>query len=262
MMTDNSIALQTKQLVIGYDAQPLMSIPDINLWPGKVTAMIGQNGIGKSTFLKTITREIKPVRGDIFIEGKNIRDLSQRQLATKLSVVTTDRDISKGLLVREIVGMGRHPHTGLLGRFSKNDLDSVEKAINETGILDLSESLFGQLSDGEKQKVLIARALAQDAPVMILDEPFSFLDTGARIDILNLLKKLATTSSTAILFSTHDVAQALRMADEIWAITSKREFVCGVPQRIIASSIMNELFDTETVRFDSAQNDFVARDKK
>lgn len=250
--------LSTVNLEVGYKGTTLLKVPDLSLWGGRVVALIGQNGIGKSTLLRTLTREQKPIAGEVSIEGRNIQDMSRREMARKVAVVTTDRDISSGLLAREIVAMGRHPHTDLLSRFSEEDFTIVEQAMEKTGIRHKAGCFFGELSDGERQKILIARAFAQMTPVMILDEPFSFLDTAARIDILALLKELADGSNTAILFSSHDVAQALRMADDMWLITPDRKFHIGTPEQLIKSQYIENLFSSQNVTFDPSQNDFIA----
>lgn len=256
---DSAPALGTYGLEVGYKGKALMAMPDLTLWPGKVVALIGQNGVGKSTLLRTITREQKAIAGSVYIQNENIDLLSRRQLACKVSVVTTDRDIAQGLLAREIVAMGRHPHTDLMGRLGEEDKRIVRNTMESTGILHKADSRFGELSDGERQKVMIARALAQQTPVMVLDEPFSFLDTAARIDILNLLKQLARENDTAVLFSSHDVAQALRMADDIWLITPDRKFFSGTSAELMAEGKVQQLFSSPNVRFDSVQTDFVAK---
>lgn len=255
---DSTPALSTSGLEVGYKGKVLMSVPDLALWPGKVVALIGENGIGKSTLLRTITREQKVIAGHVYIQGEDIDRLSRRELARKVSVVTTDRDISQGLLAREIVAMGRHPHTDLTGRLGYDDKRIVRQAMEHAGILHKADNRFGELSDGERQKVMIARALAQQTPVMVLDEPFSFLDTAARIDILNLLIKLARASETAVLFSSHDVAQALRMADDVWMITPGHKFFSGTPAELISDGKVQQLFSSPNVHFDPIQKDFVA----
>lgn len=260
MSRDSSIpALSTVNLAIGYNGKALLSLPDLKLYSGEVVALLGENGIGKSTLLRSLTREQKPISGEVLVEGIPLHKLSRRELARKISVVTTDRDMSPGLLAREIVGMGRHPHTDMFSRFSKEDYEAVEEAMKLTGIFHKAACFFGELSDGERQKVMIARALAQQTPVMVLDEPFSFLDTAARIDILSLLKKLSERKGTAILFSSHDVAQALRMADFIWLLTPDRQLYRGKPSQLIENNTVEKLFNTSNLRFDPAQNDFIAK---
>lgn len=258
-MENNIPKLKTENLEVGYKGTTLLTVPDLTLNGGEVVALIGQNGVGKSTMLRTLTREQKPINGKISIEGHNIATMSRRTLAKKVAVVTTDRDISSGLLAREIVAMGRHPHSDLLSKFSKQDLNIVDQAMQQTGIIHKADNFFGELSDGERQKVLIARALAQQTPVMILDEPFSFLDTAARIEILRLLTDVAKLNNTAILFSSHDVAQALRMADYVWLITPERKFLTGTPQELIESHDIEKLFNSKNVQFDTEQSDFIAK---
>lgn len=250
-------ALRTEHLAVGYKGTALLKDLDLQLRYGEVVALVGQNGVGKSTLLRTLTGEQKPIAGEIYIEGQLLTVLSRRELARKIAVVTTDRDVAGGLLAREIVYMGRHPHTDLLSRFSETDHNAVEDAMRLTGIVHKSSSRYDELSDGERQKVMIARALAQQTPVIILDEPFSFLDTAARVEILDLLKRLAAERNTAILFSSHDVAQALRMTDYMWLLTPQRELLRGTPQQLIANKGIERLFPGNVVHFDAVQNDFV-----
>lgn len=259
ILMQTTAALQTEHLSVGYKGVPLLSDLNLELYPGQTVALVGRNGVGKSTLLRTLTREQQPIAGRILIQGVPIEKLSRKELAKKIAVVTTDRDIADGLLAREIVYMGRHPHTDLLTRYSELDHQIVKEAMELTGIALKSARRFDELSDGERQKVMITRALVQQTPVIILDEPFSFLDTAARVEILSLLKRLAENSGTAILFSSHDVAQALRMADYMWLLTPDRKLLTGIPDQLKENGDIERLFDEADIHFDPIQNDFVKK---
>lgn len=251
--------LSTENLSIGYKGNALIEGLNLKLEKGLVTALVGKNGIGKSTLLKTLTRELPAVKGEIFLSGKNIKYYSQRDLAKELSIVTTSSVTAGGLKVKEVVEMGRHPYTGMLGLLRSDDKLIVESAIKQVGIEYKTESYVSELSDGERQKVMIARAIAQDTPVIILDEPFSFLDVASRIEILSLLKEIAKESDKTVLFSTHDVSQALRMCDRLWMLTPERNLYDSTPRIAVTEGIINDLFENPTVVFDKSQMDFVKR---
>lgn len=221
---------------------------------------MGQNGAGKSTLIKTITGEIPPLKGEIRIEGKSLHDYTRKQLARKIALVTTDPVQAGGLTVRELVGLGRQPHTGFFGRLSDDDNNAVADAMRQVGISHKADDYIANLSDGERQKALIARALAQDTDIIILDEPFSFLDVASRVEILALLIDSARKKKISILFSSHDVAQALRMADKIILFSNDR-IITESPEKLIKSGEINNLFTDRNVTFDPIQNDFISNFK-
>lgn len=254
---ETSPILTAESLSVGYNRNALLSGLDLQLLRGKTVALVGGNGIGKSTLLRTLTGELKPVGGTVRIAGVPLQEWNRRRLARTLAIVTTDREADPAWTVSDLVRLGRDPHTGFLGRLSSADRDAVDKAIADMRIEDKATKRLGTLSDGERQKAFIARALAQDAELIVLDEPFSFLDPGARVETLALLTSLAKRDDKAILFSSHDVAQALRMAETLWMITPDRRFISGTPASLKASGEIENLFDNRSVRFDPAQNDFV-----
>lgn len=253
----NSPVLETRDLTIGYRRRPLVDDLSFTLNRGELTALIGRNGVGKSTLLRTLTGELPPVRGEVLLGGKPLRSWTRRQMASLVAIVTTDPVQAGALTVRELVSLGRDPHTGITGRLSADDRRIIDKAMSDTGIDYKADDYIACLSDGERQKALIARALAQDTPLVVLDEPFSFLDVSARVEILGLLTALCREGKS-IVYSSHDVSQALRMADRIWMLTPQREFVSGTPRELIDSGNIGRLFDTPGVKFDPSQNDFTA----
>ena len=251
------MTLSANSLSIGYASRVLLSGLQLKLESGSFVALLGRNGSGKSTLLKTLTRELKPISGNVEIDGVAVERFSRRKFAEILSVVTTDRSMAGGLRAREIVEMGRHPHTNLFARFNNRDREATVRALREVGVEHKADSFFAELSDGEKQKVMIARALAQETPFILLDEPFSFLDPCARIEIMLLLRRLARDKARAVLFSSHDVAQALRIADYIWLITADSQLLQGTPSRLVEQGAMERLFKSREVEFSAAEHDFV-----
>ncbi len=221
--------LTTHTLSIGYNAKsPLLQNINLTLYLGELTILTGENGTGKSTLLKTFTKIIKPLKGDIFINNANLNTISTAQLAKTISVVLTDRLASENFSVMEVIAFGRTPYTGFFGKLNQNDYSIIKGVAKELKIESLLEKNFYELSDGQKQKVLIAKALAQQTTIIILDEPTAFLDFKAKEEIFALLKKIAAEKNIAVLVSTHDIFQAAKYGNEFWVmennvITTRKE---------------------------------------
>lgn len=258
MATDLPVAVRVSDLSVGYNKKTVASKLFFSIPKGTVTALLGANGVGKSTILKTITGELPPLSGEIYLCGRLLQDYTRKEISRLLSIVTTDHVLAGGLTVKELVELGRQPHTGILGRLGHKDHQIAAEAMRKVGISHKSDSYVAELSDGERQKVMIAKALAQDTPLIFLDEPFSFLDVAARIEILSLMRIFAREGKT-VLFSSHDVSQALRMASLIMLFTADRKIVSGHPLELIADGSMDRLFHNESIRFSSRQNDFVEK---
>ena len=258
----HDIAIKTEGLSIGYKKKVVASDLDLSLRKGMVTALLGKNGVGKSTLLKTMTGMLPPLGGTVRVKGRDIRDYRRRELAKTMALVSTDPGLAGALTVREVVSLGRQPFTGVFDRLDASDVDIVEGALRAAGITHKADSFIGTLSDGERQKAMIARALAQNSEIIIMDEPFSFLDVEGKIELLSLMKKIAGENESAILFSTHDVSQALRMTDRIWMFADKADskiIIDKTPEELVASGDINLLFKSENIEFDSVQNDFIAK---
>ncbi|MGN1245798.1 MAG: ABC transporter ATP-binding protein, partial [Muribaculaceae bacterium] len=252
--------LTTHNLSTGYrhgnSRSTVMSHINVSLHRGCLTALLGQNGIGKSTLLRTIAGSQPPIEGIVTLNGRDITRISRREMSQLLSMVFTDRTMAGGLTVRELVSLGRQPHTGFLGRLSRHDRQVVQQAIESVGIAHKIDSFVAQLSDGERQKMMIAKALAQETPLIILDEPTAFLDVASRIDTLQLLSRLAHSTGKAILLSTHDVSQTLLLADELWVVTGNRTLLCGVTEDVVLSGAMQSMFESEKVKFNMLKGDY------
>ena len=220
------------------------------LHAGELTCLLGANGAGKSTLLRTLSASQPALEGDLLMMGKSLSDYSEKERSRTIGVVLTDKTFAGGLSVYELVALGRQPHTGFFGRLTKEDKRIVEEAMENVGIAHKAKSYTAELSDGERQKVMIAKALVQECPLILLDEPTAFLDVVSRIEIMHLLHRLAVEQNKAILLSTHDIEQALVLADKIWLLTKGKGLQCGVTEDIILNHHMDELFTHKDIRFD------------
>ncbi|MDE7426583.1 MAG: ABC transporter ATP-binding protein [Muribaculaceae bacterium] len=255
-------AMSAQELSVGYvrngKATVVSSGISASLEPGSVTLLLGANGAGKSTLLRTLSGVQEPLSGAVRVGGKDISTLSGRQMARAVSLVYTDRTGGGGLTVEELIGLGRYPYTGWSGRLSADDKNAVQQAMESVGIIHKRNAAVATLSDGERQKAMIARALAQHTPVMLLDEPTSFLDVATRLNILSLLRRLATERNVAILLSTHDIAASLAVADFLWLLTAsgEKKFIHGSCQQLINSGCMDRIFAEKNIVFNPATGDY------
>lgn len=192
-------------------------VSDINLalQSGKLASLIGANGVGKSTLLKTLTGFLPKLKGSLLLDGKDISEFSQRALARQISIVLTQKPDVQNLTVEEIVGLGRSPYTGFFGKLHANDQQIVDESITAVGIEKLKNRMIQTLSDGERQKVMIAKALAQQTPIIFLDEPTAFLDFSSKVETFQLLQRMAHEMGKLVLLSTHDLELAVRFSDTL-----------------------------------------------
>jgi iron complex transport system ATP-binding protein len=255
----NKVVLHTKNLTIGYTKRKLKIIVQenisISLESGKLIALIGKNGIGKSTFLKTITGIIPPISGEVELKNKNISTYEPNDLAQELSLVLTEALPQSNLTVYEIVALGRQPYTNWLGTLTDEDKNKIEEAISLTGISSFSHKKHYEVSDGQLQKVMIARALAQDTSLIILDEPTTHLDLVHKITLLKLLQKLAHETNKTILYSTHDLDLAIQLADDMLVFTEEAIYN-DQPCNLISNGIFEKIFSNENIQFDATLGKF------
>lgn len=255
----NTNVLHTKNLTIGYKNKSNTTVIaknlNIHLTSGKLIGLIGANGIGKSTLLKTITGIIKPVEGNVFINNKSIETFKSEDLAKELSIVLTEHLPPSNLSVYEIVALGRQPYTNWLGTLSNEDKIKIEEALTLTEIHSFQHKKHFEISDGQLQKTLIARALAQDTDLIILDEPTTHLDLVHKVTLLKLLQKLTHETGKTILYSTHDIDLAIQLCDEIIVITEDQVYQ-NEPCKLIEEGIFNEIFKNENIQFDALHGKF------
>lgn len=252
--------LTTKNLSIGYISKKetviIAESLNLSLQAGKLTALIGANGIGKSTLLRTITGIQKPLQGTVLLNDKTISNYEPLELAQSLSMVLTEKLPPSNLTVFELVALGRQPYTNWIGTLSDADIQIVQNAMAQTQIEHLSLKKHYEISDGQLQKVLIARALAQDTPLIILDEPTTHLDLLHKVSLLKLLKKLTHETGKCILFSTHDIDMAIQLSDEMIIMTTEN-VVQDEPCNLITKGSFNTLFKDENITFDNEKGKFV-----
>jgi iron complex transport system ATP-binding protein len=256
--------LTTHDLTIGYPVNRRRTetvLADLNLalYPGEFVCLLGPNGAGKSTLLRTLGGVQRALGGSAQINTVNVHTLSKRELARLLSVVLTDRLEVGNLTAYDLVSFGRHPHTGLLGRLTPDDHRVVRWALHVTRSTPLADRYIAKMSDGQRQRLLIARALAQEPQVMFLDEPTAFLDLPTRVEITGLLRRLAREIGLAVLLSTHDLDLALRLADRLWLVTRDGRLVTGTPEDIILRGDMQAAFASDDIRFDAETGGFRLR---
>jgi iron complex transport system ATP-binding protein len=234
-------ALDIKNLTIGFK-NPIFRNISCELLPGSMTAIMGVNGAGKSCLLKTIGKLIEKKDGNIKIFDKSIEDYTHLEFAQIAALVLTEKIQVDFLRVVELVSLGRSPYTGWSGELNKQDDEVVNDVLKLTGVWNLKDRFFAELSDGQKQKALIARALAQSPKLLILDEPTTFLDIPSKIDLLKLLKKIAQENHVAVLMSTHDLELMKIYADQIWLMGADESFSTGSPAEIEAAGLIQKHF--------------------
>ena len=246
--------IQVQHLVTGYHTKhgDAVITRDINasLRSGELTCLLGPNGAGKSTLLRTLAAFQPPLSGEIYIEQRKLTSYADAELAKVIGVVLTDRIHLSNMTIEELVGMGRSPYTGFWGRLSKEDKHKVDEAISTVGIERLRGRMIQTLSDGERQKVMIAKALVQETPVIFLDEPTAFLDYPSKVEIMQLLQRLSRTQHKTIFLSTHDLELALQIADRIWLIDKDKALKIGTPEDLSLAGDMGHFFEREGVKFD------------
>ena len=203
-------------LSVGYKVgHTVVSDINLTLQSGQLACLIGENGVGKSTLLKTLTGFLPKLEGSLLLDGKDISEFSQRALARRTSIVLTQKPEVQNLTIEEIVGLGRSPYTGFFGKLHANDQQIVDESITAVGIEKLKNRMIQTLSDGERQKVMIAKALAQQTPVIFLDEPTAFLDFSSKVETFQLLQRMAHEMGKLVLLSTHDLELAVRFSDTL-----------------------------------------------
>ena len=256
---ENKIILHASKISIGYTSKKAKNVIaskiDLSLEKGKLIALIGANGIGKSTLLRTITGIQKPISGTVSLNEKNIHELDSLTLAQNLSVVLTEKLPPSNLTVWELIALGRQPYTNWIGTLTDIDIAKIDEAIELTQIGHLTQKRHYEISDGQLQIVLIARALAQDTPLIILDEPTTHLDLLHKAALFKLLKKLTQDTQKCILFSTHDIDMAIQLSDEMIIMTPENT-VQDQPCNLILKGSFNTLFKDEHIVFDAEKGRF------
>ena len=248
-----SEVIEARNLTIGYLTSRKTTAVHQNmcfsLHAGELTCLLGANGSGKSTLLRTLAAAQPPLNGEILVNGMDISTMTNRQKSLAIGIVLTDKTQAGGLSVEELVSLGRQPHTGFFGMLSKRDHEVVDNALRAVGIANMRHRYVSQLSDGERQKAFIAKALVQECPIILLDEPTAFLDVVSRIEIMELLRHIAAQQHRAVLLSSHDIEQALALADRLWLLSPQNGLTTGVTEDLVLSGALDSLFINEGITF-------------
>lgn len=246
--------IELLHLSIGYQTKHgLRTVAtDINgtIKNGELTCLLGANGVGKSTLLRTLASFQPKTGGEIRLQGRELSEYTDKQLSRLIGVVLTEKPDVRNMTVRELVSLGRSPYTGFWGTYSKDDLVVVDEAIKMVGIEPLAKRMVHTLSDGERQKVMIAKALAQQTPVIYLDEPTAFLDYPSKVEVLQLLCRISREADKVIFLSTHDVELALQLADTIWLMTKDEPVAIGTPKGLAQQGALARFIEREGIAFD------------
>ena len=238
--------ISLQNLTVGYGEKAILSDINQTLEPGRLVCLLGSNGVGKSTILRTLAGFQPPLSGEVLIDGRNLSSLTLAERSKAVSVVLTERVEVPYMKVADLVGMGRSPYTGFFGKLTKEDRQIVGEAIEMVGITSLAERTIDTLSDGERQKAFLAKALAQQTPIILLDEPTAFLDFHAKLSTLRLMQKLAHETNKIILMSTHDVEMALRLSDLLW-IVQDGKIQTGTAASLTESGILRQFLGDEAI---------------
>ena len=259
-MTATAPALCTRNLTVGYagrhSTRAVLERVNVSASGGELVCLLGPNGIGKSTLLRTLAAMQPPLAGRVELDTRDTRTLKPGELARHLAVVLTDRGVIDGLTARRLVELGRHPHIGWFGILGHHDRAAVESAIAAVGASHFADREMSRLSDGERQRVMIARALAQQPAVLLLDEPTAFLDVPSRVELMALLRDLTRREGVVVVVSTHDLELALRVADIVWLVMPGGELASGAPEDVMLSGAINDAFEGHRLRFHVADRSF------
>ncbi|MEG2116355.1 MAG: ABC transporter ATP-binding protein [Clostridia bacterium] len=235
--------LKTDKLTVGYDGIPLISDIDFNLKRGEILTLIGANGSGKSTILKSITNHLKKISGVVYLENLEMDKLTAKERAKKMSVVLTERIRPELMTCREIVSSGRYPYTNSFGKLTEKDNEIVDDCLEKVHALDIATKNFNEISDGQRQRILLARSFAQEPEIIVLDEPTSFLDIKHKTELLNILREMAKQKNIAIVMSLHEIDFAYKVSDYVACVKGDTIGRIGTPEEVFENNVIDELYD-------------------
>ena len=240
--------LSVKGLVIGYKDKPLFPAMDAVLHEGEYVALIGANGSGKTTLFKTLTGNLKPLQGQVNLCGRPLESYTANEKAKLFSLVLTEKPDDLFLKVYDIVSAGRYPHSGLMAQIPEKDEEMIQEKLQLVGINNLIDRDFVSLSDGEKQKVMIAKALVQDTPIIYMDEPTAFLDYPSKVELMKLIAKIAHEERKTILYSSHDLELLLKHSHRIWVVAKGKPIVSGTPEELLERKVVEDYLSIENLQ--------------
>lgn len=245
-----SAYLQTQDLSVGYDGKALIRNVCLEVQKGKIVTLIGPNGSGKSTILKTIVGQLSKISGTVLVENAAMDRLSRRDIAQKMAIVMTERIHPELMTCRDVVATGRYPYTGALGLLGERDKKIVQAALDRVNAGEIADRPFSAISDGQRQRILLARALCQEPEIIVLDEPTSYLDIRYKLELLTILKELVREGKIAVLVSLHELELAERVSDTVVCVAGNRIDRMGPPEEIFTPDYIAELYHMEKGRYD------------
>ncbi len=237
--------IKAEKLSAGYGKKIVVENAEFTINKGEIITLIGSNGSGKSTLLKTIARQLEPCGGRLFIENREIKEYSGKEFSKKLSIMMTGRMKTELMTCRDVVESGRYPYTGMLGILSDEDIVKTDEAMKLVRAEELAECDFGRISDGQRQRVLLARAICQNTEIMLLDEPTSFLDVRCKLELLSLLRNMVKQKGITVIMSLHEIDLAKRISDRVICIKNGKTDRIGSPDEILTDEYISSLFDID-----------------
>ena len=243
--------LKLDSLTVGYNGVPLISDITLSLAKGEIMTLIGPNGSGKSTILKSITRHLSTIAGTVYLDDKNMRLISGNEIAKKLAVVLTERVRPEMMTCFEFVSAGRYPYTGSFGMLTERDREIVSSSLEKVNALEIADKDISQISDGQRQRILLARAICQEPEVIVLDEPTSFLDIKHKIELLGILSDMAKKGGISVVMSLHEIDLAQRISDKIVCVKGEKIAAYGTPEEIFSDDTIKNLYNIENGSFNA-----------
>ena len=251
--------VQLDNTQVGYDGKPLIRDLSIGIEQGEIVSLIGPNGSGKSTILKSIVRQLSLVSGTVLLSGEDLTKMKEKDLATQMAVVLTDRVKAELMTCYDIVATGRYPYTGRFGKLTEEDEEKVEEAIRLVHAEEIGARSFQAISDGQKQRILLARAIAQEPAVVVLDEPTSYLDMRYKLELLTILRQLSREKEMTVIMSLHEIDLAQRVSDKILCVREDHTFTYGRPDEIFRGDLLRELYGLDSAHIDPCFADLLER---
>lgn len=242
----------TDRMTVGYDGKPLIRDIEIELEKGQILTLIGPNGAGKSTILKSITRQLKLVGGCVYLDQELMQKMSNKEISQRLAVVMTERIRPELMTCEDVVGTGRYPYTGRLGILSAIDREKVREAMELVHAYDLRDRSFSAISDGQRQRILLARAICQEPEVIVLDEPTSFLDIRHKLELLSILKQMVRENQVAVIMSLHELDLAQKVSDLVICVHGDSIEKCGTPEEIFTDEYIRSLYGVTAGSYNAA----------
>ncbi|WP_350454332.1 ABC transporter ATP-binding protein [Slackia heliotrinireducens] len=253
--------LRTEGLIVGYDGKPLIKDVNIDVLPGRIVTLIGPNGAGKSTILKTVTGYLEPLGGAVYLSGKPLSELTPHERSLQFSVLLTERLRTELLTCADIVETGRYPYTGRLGILTDEDRRIVRESMEMVHVWDLRDRDFMQISDGQRQRILLARAICQRPQTIVLDEPTNYLDIRYQIDLLNVLRRLVSAREVGVIMSLHELPLARKVSDFVLCVKGDGIVAAGAPEEIFVPEVIDDLYGLKPGVYDPISGQILLEDE-